>query len=88
MPRKKTDPKPPTIDFEKSLNQLTTLVERMERGNLPLEESLSYFEQGIGLVRECQTALTQAEQKVQILTQQQGADMLKPYQSDHDNHDD
>jgi exodeoxyribonuclease VII small subunit len=86
-PRKKADDNVAAIDFEKSLDQLTKLVERMERGNLPLEESLKYFEQGVGLIRECQTALTHAEQKVQILTQQQGMDILKSYQSDND-HDD
>ena len=87
MPRKKPDKDTQPVDFEKSLEQLTHLVERMERGNLPLEESLKYFEQGIGLIRECQTALTQAEQKVQILSQQPGGDTLKPYPIDH-NHDD
>lgn len=88
MPRKKIEPVAhpvESIDFEKSLDQLTKLVERMERGNLPLEESLQYFEQGVGLIRHCQTALTQAEQKVQMLCQQQGLDILKPYTTnDHD----
>lgn len=89
MPRKKSDSVEVSenIDFEKSLEQLNKLVERMERGNLPLEESLKYFEQGVNLIRQCQTALTQAEQKVQILSQQQGKDTLKPYTID-DNHDD
>lgn len=56
-----------SIDFEKALNQLETLVEDMENGELSLEESLKAFEQGIKLTRECQTALAQAEQKVQML---------------------
>ena len=53
--------------FEASLVELQALVERMESGKLTLEESLADFEKGIGLTRECQSALTDAEQKVQML---------------------
>ncbi len=56
-----------TPDFEASLKTLESLVERMERGELSLEQSLECFEQGIKLTRECQKALTQAEQRVEIL---------------------
>ena len=89
MPRKKNDNTSPdtSFNFEKSLDQLTKLADRMERGNLPLEESLKCYEMGIGLIRECQKALANAEQKVQILSKQQGIDILKPYQSDN-HHDD
>lgn len=62
MARKKTAP-----DFEQSLGELQTLVERLESGELSLEDSLAAFEQGIRLTRECQGALGQAEQKVQML---------------------
>ena len=44
----------------------------MENGDLTLEESLKAFEQGIKLTRECQSALTQAEQKVQMLIAENG----------------
>lgn len=71
--------KTPKADFEKSLDQLTQIVERMERGNLPLEESLACFEQGVTLIRDCQKALNQAEQKIQILTQQQGMETLTTF---------
>lgn len=67
------------IDFEKSLEQLTKLVEKMEGGKLPLEESLQVFEQGVGLIRHCQQALKEAEQRVQILTAQQN---LEPYSNE------
>lgn len=56
--------------LEESLDQLEALVERMESGELTLEESLAAFEQGVKLTRECQQALTQAEQKVRILLEQ------------------
>ena len=61
-----------TIDFEQSLDQLEKLVNDMENGDLTLEESLKAFEQGVKLTRECQSALVQAEQKVQILVEQNG----------------
>lgn len=54
-------------DFEKRLAELEALVERLEDGELPLEESLQVFERGVRLTRECQQALSAAEQRVQAL---------------------
>ncbi|SIQ86174.1 exodeoxyribonuclease VII small subunit [Marinobacterium stanieri] len=59
-------------DFEHSLQQLEGLVEQLEQGDLPIEDALKAFEQGVKLTRECQTILQQAEQKVQLLTEQDG----------------
>jgi len=56
------------INFEQSLKQLETLVESLETGNLNLDESLKSFEKGIKITRDCQTALSEAEQRVRILT--------------------
>ncbi|NNF67961.1 MAG: exodeoxyribonuclease VII small subunit [Gammaproteobacteria bacterium] len=56
-------------DFEKSLAELETLVEKLEKGDLPLEKTLEHFERGIALTRSCQQALKEAEQKVEILLQ-------------------
>jgi exodeoxyribonuclease VII small subunit len=67
MARKKA-----SVDFEQSLTDLQTLVERLEAGELSLEDSLTAFEQGIRLTRECQGALAQAEQKVQLLLERDG----------------
>lgn len=64
-----------SLNFEKSLDQLEQLIEKMENGDLSLEESLSAFESGIKLTRDCQTALNEAEQKVQILLDQQAVDL-------------
>lgn len=58
----------PDISFEQALAELESLVERMESGELSLEESLASFEKGVALTRSCQKALTEAEQKVRILT--------------------
>ena len=64
---RKTTPK--TVNFEKSLKQLEALVEKLEKGELSLEESLKQFEQGIKLTRECRHALQSAEQKISVLSQ-------------------
>jgi exodeoxyribonuclease VII small subunit len=61
-----------TPDFEKSLQELEQLVARLERGDLPLAESLSLFEQGVALTRACHGALAEAQQKVSVLLQQGG----------------
>lgn len=60
------------VDFEQSLGDLQKLVERLESGELSLEDSLTAFEQGVALTRDCQQALSQAEQKVQLLVEQHG----------------
>lgn len=62
-----TDSAAATPDFEQALEELESLVERMESGNLSLDESLAAFERGIQLTRRCQQALSQAEQRVQLL---------------------
>ena len=65
--------------FEQSLQELEKLVERMEKGDLSLEESLKDFERGVALTRSCQEALKTAEQKVQQLIQQNGKSLLAPF---------
>jgi len=57
-------------DFEAALEELEALVERMEGGELSLDESLAAFERGIHLTRHCQQALSRAEQRVQTLLEQ------------------
>jgi exodeoxyribonuclease VII small subunit len=54
-------------DFEASLAELEAIVQRLEQGELPLEESLRQFERGVALTRGCQKALRQAEQKIRVL---------------------
>lgn len=61
------------FQFEPALAELEALVTAMESGNMTLEESLLAFEEGIRLTRECQEALQQAEQKVQLLLSDDGA---------------
>jgi len=56
-----------TNPFESALARLEAIVKNIEMGNLPLEESLTAFQEGVGLIQQCQTLLSQAEQKVEML---------------------
>jgi exodeoxyribonuclease VII small subunit len=66
-------------DFEGSLKRLEALVTEMEKGDLPIEEALKAFEEGIGLTRECQKILQDAEQKVVLLTEKAGQIAEQPF---------
>ncbi len=69
------------VDFEQQLGSLEALVESLESGDLSLEDSLKSFEQGIKVARECQTALKQAEQKVELLMRQGDELVSQPFES-------
>lgn len=79
MPNKKSD-----FDFEKTLAELENLVEKMESSDVKLEDSLKYFERGITLTRACQKALAEAEQKVQILIQENGEQHLDTFKTEEE----
>jgi exodeoxyribonuclease VII small subunit len=59
-------------DFEQALTELEALTERLERGDLPLDEALKLFERGVALTRHCQSSLQAAQQKVEILLKRGG----------------
>ena len=71
-----------TPSFEQSLEELERLVGLMEEGNLSLEESLKTFERGIELSRICQDALDKAQQRVQILTNQDDKAEFRKFEQD------
>ena len=79
MARKPQADMPSTPDFEASLGELEALVERLERGDLPLEESLKDFERGVQLTRQCQGSLSEAQQKVEILLKDGGGSRTQPF---------
>jgi exodeoxyribonuclease VII small subunit len=68
--------------FEATLAQLEELVARLESGELPLDEALRTFEQGVRMTRECQGALTAAQQKVQQLIQRGEHVVVEDFQPD------
>jgi exodeoxyribonuclease VII small subunit len=55
-------------DFEAALAELEGIVQSLEQGELPLEESLRQFERGVVLTRSCQRALQQVEEKIRVLS--------------------
>jgi exodeoxyribonuclease VII small subunit len=79
-----TKKKEKAVDFEQSLTALENLVNKMERGDLTLEESLQAFTTGIQLTRECQTRLAEAEQQVRLLQEQNGEISLSEFDADDD----
>ena len=71
MARKTTNDASPVADFEQSLDALEQLVDKMEHGEMSLEDSLAAYERGVSLYRRCQTALEQAELRVRLLSDPQ-----------------
>lgn len=72
-------------DFETAMRDLEELVDRLEHGDLPLEESLAAFERGVLLTRACQSALKEAEQKIEILLKKAGEPALENFLPDEPN---
>ena len=64
--------------FEQALAELEGLVERLEHGDLPLDEALKAFERGVALTRQCQASLQAAQQKVEVLLKRSGAEEIQP----------
>jgi exodeoxyribonuclease VII small subunit len=70
-----------SIDFEQQLSDLEDLVKSLESGELNLEESLKSFERGIAVARDCQAALKQAEQKVEVLMRKGDELISEPFEN-------
>ena len=86
MPRKaeSQDNASPVADFETSLDALEQLVEKMEHGDMSLEDSLAAYERGVGLSRRCQQALEQAELRVRLLTAPHQPHSATPFPASRD----
>lgn len=74
-----TAKKSPPIPFEAALAELENLVSQLEQGELSLEETLQRFEQGVNLVKNCQTTLQRAEQKVEQILERNGRLEIQPF---------
>lgn len=61
--------KPKQPNFESALTRVEAINAQLESANLSLDESIKLYEEGINLIRHCQKALTEAEQKVTLLSQ-------------------
>ena len=69
-------PGPQGETFEAALKQLEEIVQRLERGELPLEESLKLYEDGIRLSRLCHAKLEEAEGKIELLMKDAKGDLV------------
>jgi exodeoxyribonuclease VII small subunit len=71
------------IKFERALERLEEIVQKLEQGDLPLEQSLKLFEEGIKLSRICNTRLEEAERKVEILLKDKaGNTIANPFEEE------
>lgn len=71
----------PDSSFEQNIAELEAIVQKLEHGELALDDAMQQFERGVGLARVSQQQLQQAEQKVQILLQQGSGEQLQPFES-------
>jgi exodeoxyribonuclease VII small subunit len=58
------------IGFEETIRLLTNIVEKIEQGKIPLQESIEQYEKGMGLIRHCRDILQKAEKKIELISQQ------------------
>jgi exodeoxyribonuclease VII small subunit len=72
----------PVAQFETSLDELEQLVQKMEKGDLSLDDSLAAYERGVNLYRQCQGALEQAELRVRLLSDPADPESGQPFQPD------
>ena len=70
------------LSFEGALERLEAIVDDLERGELPLEQALAAFEEGIGLSRRCAATLQAAERRIETLAGEDGA--TRPFESPED----
>ncbi|EED34875.1 exodeoxyribonuclease VII, small subunit [Luminiphilus syltensis NOR5-1B] len=68
MTRKSKDPAPTSMPLQEQMDQLSTLVEKLEDPSLPLEDALALYEQGVKMANEAQTALEAAEQRIAVIS--------------------
>ncbi len=67
--------------FEECLQKLESIVDQLEKGNLPLEQALKLFEQGVELSNNCRKELEEAEGRVEILLKQNGKLQAEPFEA-------
>ncbi|WP_293705366.1 exodeoxyribonuclease VII small subunit [Stenotrophomonas sp. UBA7606] len=81
MAKKSPNEASPVGQFEQSLEELEQLVEKMEAGDLSLEQSLTAYERGVGLYRQCQQALEQAQLRVRLVSDPAQPEKSEPFES-------
>ena len=83
MPKREQVKSAAPSSFEAQLATLERIVRELERGDLPLEQSLDLFEQGVKLSRECQERLNEAERRIEVLLRGgDGSTIAAPFESE------
>ncbi len=75
-----TDEEIEQMSFETALDQLEIIVEQLESGNVPLEKAINLFQDGMKLAKKCHIQLEDIEQKIEVLIEQDGEFMKKPFE--------
>lgn len=82
---KKNQPEPvnhePELSFEEAMNQLEEIVSHLERGEVPLEQAIELFQQGMQLSQLCGKKLSQVERKIEMIVEEDGETVKRPFQS-------
>ncbi len=89
MSKRKSNPNKPaapeSLTYEQAVADLESIIDRMESGETPLEESLADYERGVGLLKRCRGLISQAEQKIEYLKAGAASDVGAA--GDHDDED-
>ncbi|ERI08029.1 exodeoxyribonuclease VII small subunit [Aneurinibacillus aneurinilyticus] len=80
MGKKKTE-----VPFEEAMKQLEEVVQQLEAGDVPLEKAIALFQEGMALSKQCSEKLTDVEQKIEMLLEQEGEKIVVPFQLEGDN---
>ena len=84
MASNSTDTAPGVASFERALDELEQVVQKMEKGEQSLDESLAAYERGIALYRDCRQALERAEQRVRMLADPADPERAEDFPRDAD----
>ena len=72
------------LSFEKALAELDSIVARLEKGDVPLEEAIDLFQEGMALSKRCSQQLDKAEQRIEMLMEENGEWTKKPFAPEED----
>lgn len=88
MAKKKTDKQSEleTVSFERAIEELTSIVDKIETGQVPLQQSLEQYEKGMGLIKHCRGILLDAEKRIEEIAAEQGDE--EPDDTDDDDLED
>lgn len=71
------------LKFEQAVQRLEEIVQKLEQGNIPIDESLNLFEEGVKLSRLCNNKLEEIERKIEILTKENGELTARPFEEEN-----